>query len=297
LNYRPNALAADLRRGTSRMVGVHMASVGYPILDRKVAALERGLREAGLYPFLCHAVDSDAEQSFFQECVGRRVCGVVLMTRPRPGSRDELSRLRDEGAVVVLAEPVAELELPYVTVDYGAGAEAAVRHLLSLGHRRIAVIEGFGGQSWRDFCEGYRRGLASGGVPFDPEFVWALEPGSSNFERGERTAERWFSRLATATALMTTDDEVAIGVLRALKRGGRRVPEDVAVIGFDDLPVAAYAEVPLTTLAQPAEEMGVQLAQLFVEGLKDAQQIAGRQIVLPLRLVVRESCGARRGRK
>jgi DNA-binding LacI/PurR family transcriptional regulator len=96
------------------------------------------------------------------------------------------------------------------------------------------------------------------------------------------------------TALLLPDDEVAIGMLWALEQQGLRVPEQVAVIGFDDHPAAAYARPPLTTLAQPAAEAGARLAQLLLDGLKDPQQIAGCAIKLPARLVIRESCGATR---
>jgi LacI family repressor for deo operon, udp, cdd, tsx, nupC, and nupG len=202
----------------------------------------------------------------------------------------------DRSAVVVSAEPVPELGLPHVTVDRGAGAEGAVRHLLSLGHRRIAAIQDLGGQAAHDFREGYRRGLMSGGVPFDPTLLLPLdpEPRRSCYERGARTAERLFTLATRTTAVMTTDDEVAIGVLGRLRRQGLRVPEDVAVVGYDDLPVAAHAVPPLTTVAQPAEGVGRQLAQLFLEGVTDCRQIAGRHIALPPRLVIRESCGAAR---
>jgi DNA-binding LacI/PurR family transcriptional regulator len=147
-----------------------------------------------------------------------------------------------------------------------------------------------------DFREGYRRGLMSGGMPFDPAMLLPLdpEPRRSCYERGARTTERLFTPATRPTAVMTTDDEVAIGVLGSLRRRGLRVPEDVAVVGYDDLPVAAYAEPPLTTVAQPAEEVGTQLAQLFLDGVNDRQQIAGRHRALPPRLVIRQSCGAAR---
>jgi DNA-binding LacI/PurR family transcriptional regulator len=294
LDYRHNALAADLARGSTRMVGIHVSAVGVPMLEQKLRALEQGLRDAGFYPLLCHAIDLDAEQTFFKECASRRFCGAVLMNPPLLASHGELRRLMDQGTVVVSAEPVPELGLPCITVDRGAGAEAAVQHLLSLGHRRIAAIQGFGGHAGHDFCEGYRRGMQSRGVPFDPALLLPLDADArrSCFERGERTIERVLGLVSRPTAVMTTDDEVAIGVLGSLRRRGLRVPEDVAVVGYDDLPVAAYAEPPLTTVAQPAEAVGTQLAQLFLDGVNDRQQIAGRHRALPPRLVIRESCGA-----
>jgi len=295
LNYCYNAHAADLRRGATRMVGVQVYSLGVPILARKVTALERGLRQAGYYPFLCHATDREAERVFLKECLSRRVCGIVLTCPVGKESRRYLRQLMARGAVVVSSEPIPHSAVPYVTVDRRGGAEMAVRHLLALGHRRIALLNGFTEQAARDFAEGYQEGLTSAGVDFDPALVLPLDNSEPYFyEIGERAVEQLWSLPTPPTALLATDDEVALGALRALQRRGLRVPEDVAVIGCDDLPVAAYASVPLTTLAQPAEAVGARLAQMLIDGLNDPARIVGCQVSLPLRLVIRESCGAKR---
>jgi LacI family transcriptional regulator len=109
---------------------------------------------------------------------------------------------------------------------------------------------------------------------------------------GAAIVERCLDLRVPASAILFADDEVAIGALWALDERGVRVPEEMAIIGFDDLPTAAYARVPLTSVAQPAREVGSQLAQLLMGGLKDPKRIEGCQIVLPARLVVRKSCGA-----
>jgi DNA-binding LacI/PurR family transcriptional regulator len=292
LNYRHNALAADLRRGATRMVGIHLYALGVPIVARKIAALERGLRAGGVYPFLCHAIDPDAEQTFFKECLSRRACGIVLTGRPGPASVLLLARLQAEGAVVVSFEPVPDLAVPYVTVDRAGGAEIAVRHLLALGHRRIGVVVGFTEHVGRGFHEAYRQALTGGGVPFEPNLALDLIRDLSHYEEGDRAAHQLLALPQPPTAILTTDDAVAIGVMRGVQRQGRRVPEDVAVVGCDDLPAAAYDIVPLTTLAQPAEEGGTRLAELLIDGLKDPRRIMDVRTALPMRLVVRQSCGA-----
>jgi LacI family transcriptional regulator len=265
-----------------------------PIVARKIAALEQGLRAGGLYPFLCHAIDPDAEETFLKECLSRRACGIVLTGRPGPESISLLARLQVDGAVVVSFEPVPDLAVPYVTVDRASGAEIAVRHLLALGHRRIAVVVGFTDQAGRAFHEAYRRTLVDGGAPFDPDLDLDLTRDRSHYEEGDRAAHQLLALPQRPTAILTTDDAVAIGVMRAIQRQGLRVPEDVAVVGCDDLPAAAYDAVPLTTLAQPAEEVGARLAELLIEGLKDPRRITDARTALPMRLVVRQSCGAAR---
>jgi DNA-binding LacI/PurR family transcriptional regulator len=294
LNYRYNAHAADLRRGATRIVAIQIYSLEVSILARKVAALEGELRKAGYYPFLCHASDPEAEQAFFKECVSRRVRGIVLTAPPHPESYAPLRRLMAEGAVVVASEPIPDLLPPYVTVDRGGGAETAVRHLVTLGHRRIGAVIGFTARAREEFRAGYGRGLVGARIPFDPELVLAIEPDTPGYAAGARAAE-WLMELAVPpTAVVTTDDEVAIGALRSLQQRGLRVPDDVALVGCDDIPAATYADIPLTTLAHPAEEVGSRLAQWLLEGIADPEQIAGRRVALPLRLVIRDSCGARR---
>jgi LacI family transcriptional regulator len=294
LNYRYNAHAADLRRGATRIVAIQIYSLEVSILARKVAALEHELRKAGYYPILCHSSDPEAEQTFFKECASRRVRGVVLTAPPHPESCGPLRRLIAEGARVVASEPIPELSPPYVTVDRGGGAETAVRHLLTLGHRRIGAVVGFTAQSWEDFHEGYGRGLASVGVPFDPALVRTIEPGTPGYGAGERAVEQLMNLPTPPTAVVTTDDAVAIGALRFLQRRGLRVPEQLALVGWDDIPAAAYADVPLTTLAHPAEEVGARLARMLLEGIEHPEETTDCRVALPLQLVVRDSCGARR---
>lgn len=295
LDYRYNANAADLRRGATHMVGIHLYSLTVPILARKVDALQRGLREAGLYPFLCYATDPDVEQAFFKECVSRRVAGIVLTGRPLPESHRYLVRLQEERAVVVSAVANSELNVPHVTVDLAGGIKMAVRHLLTLGHRRIAAVIGFTGRGGERLREGYRRALARAGVAFDARLLVDV-PGdrTSEYEAGGRVIEQFLGLPEPPTAVFVSDDMVALGALWTAQRRGLRVPEDLALIGCDDLPVAAHANVPLTTLAQPAEEQGTRLAQLFREGLEDREKIASCRVALPMQLVIRASCGGRR---
>jgi DNA-binding LacI/PurR family transcriptional regulator len=293
LNYRHNALAADLRRGATRLVGIQLYSLAVPILARKVSALERELRAAGFYPFLCHVLDAEAERAFYQECASRRVRGLVLTTPPSGDARLSVRQLMASRVPVVSTEPVPELGLPYVTVDRAGGAEIAVRHLLGLGHRRIAAVVGFTDLAREQFIGGCHRALATAGLPWDPRLVLSIRSENGWYEAGAQAVEQLLRLERAPTAILTTDDEVAIGALRALQRHARRVPEDVAVIGCDDSAAAAYADVPLTTLAQPAEEVGTTLAELFIDAVADPERAAGRNVLLPMHLVVRASCGAR----
>src|SRR5262245_47670469 len=216
LNYRHNALAADLRRGATRLVSIELYSLGVPILARKVAALERRLRAAGYHAFLCHALDADAEETFFKESAARRVRGVVLTAPPRPEVRPYVRQLMADGMVIVASEPVPELGLPYVTVDRGGGAEAATHHLAALGHRRIGVILGFTDYAAQDFLGGYQRARAARQLEEDDRLIVPISRSLPWYEAGARATDELLALPAPPTAILTTDDEVALGSLRAL---------------------------------------------------------------------------------
>jgi DNA-binding LacI/PurR family transcriptional regulator len=292
LNYRHNAHAADLRRGATRLVEINLYSLSVTVLAQKVASLERGLRASGLLPILCHAEDADAEGEFFKECLARRACGVVLTSPPSDGCFGLLNALTEAGAVVVSSEPIPGSPIPYVTVDRRGGALLAARHLLSLGHRRIAVVVGFTGLARAEFLSGYRAALAGAGIGADASLVRLLARGGGYFEAGRGAARELLALPELPTAVLTTDEEVALGLLRQIQRSGLSVPRDIALVACDNTPLGQMSDVPLTTLAQPVEEVGMELAGMVSAGLNDRGALANRQIRLPMELVIRASCGA-----
>lgn len=297
LNYRYNALAGDLRRGRTTIVGVQIYSFTVQTWATMLTALEERLRAAGLQPLLCHVTNAEAQRLFHKECRDRRVSGLVLTGPLIGGDLRYLEDLMEAGRVVVSALPVAEPEMPCVTIDREGGAGTAARHFLSLGHRHLAAVTGWVGQALRDLGAGFRAAHAEAGLPFAPENLIRVACDDNFYAIGDRAVERLLELPRLPTAVLATDDEIAIGVMRSLQRRGMRVPQDVALIGWDDVPAAAYADVPLTTMAYPARDQGTQLAQLFLEGLPDPRPIAGREIRLPLPLVVRKSCGATLGNR
>jgi len=182
-------------------------------------------------------------------------------------------------------------------IDNVAAAHAATQHLLALGHERIAHL-GYGSPRFTTVAErlsGYRAALEEAGAPIDDAFVgfanYSADSGAvaarSLLARGGATAPPF-------TALFCGNDTIAIGALSALREAGLRVPEDIAVVGFDDVPMAAHAAPPLTTVRSPLLAMAEAAAHLLVD-LVEGRQPAELAIQLPTELVVRDSCGARRG--
>jgi LacI family transcriptional regulator len=165
------------------------------------------------------------------------------------------------------------------------GAQMAVDHLIRLGHRRIATITGRSDMAaGQDRLEGYRKALAARGIPVEEDLI---AEGDFTESSGIVGMQRLLP--AKPTAVFVASDMMAVGALKALRQAGRRVPEDVALVGFDDIPVASALEPPLTTVRQPIGRM----ASMAVETLLDLIEHPGsgpRRVVLPTQLVIRESC-------
>lgn len=226
--------------------------------------------------------------SYLKRCQQHRVDGVVLMgTDPdAPGIRELAgSGLPCMAVDLDLVGPRAG----YVMSDNVGGAALAVRHLFSLGHRRIAIINGeFNTRPGRDRFIGYRQELARLGLPYRTEYV---TQGDFYFDSGYRAMERLLSLPEPPTAVFATSDLMAMGAIKAAQERGLRIGRDLAVVGFDDIDLAALVHPALTTVAQDMEGLGVAAARALLR-LIDDPAAAPPAITLPVRLVVRQSCGA-----
>jgi DNA-binding LacI/PurR family transcriptional regulator len=204
---------------------------------------------------------------------------------------EQLRRLSDRDFPVVLWGRLAESELPFVDVDNVAAARSAIEHLIGLGHRRIACITNGPREDAASAArlEGYRMALEYAAIAFDPALVRY-----GDFEERSGT-EAMLDLLATApraSAVFVASDEVALGALKALRARGLRVPDDIALVGFDDLPISEFVDPALTTVRVPARAIGAQAAAMLIELITSHVQPESR--FLPTELVIRESCGARR---
>ncbi len=202
-----------------------------------------------------------------------------------------------------------EMRLPFVVVnsnfdlpgvscvdcDNIIGACDAVRHLIRLGHRRIAFISGPDTSSnARDRSVGYRRALDESGIPFDPEIV---RDGAFEETGGREAMKSLLALPELPTAVFASNDVMAIGALRAIKKEGLTVPDDIAIVGFDDIPMAQHLEPALTTVHQPIYLVGRRAAETLLAQIHESRSeeiTAATHLLLRTRLVIRESCGARR---
>ncbi len=227
----------------------------------------------------------NAIRYWIDDALDRRPACVVTVAQL---SEEQRSRLRARGIPFVVFDPTSELpdDVPFVGATNWTGGRSATRHLLTLGHRRIAVV---GGPD-RTLCaqarlDGYRSALEAAGLPVDADLV--VRTGFTQ-EDGHAAALELLSRPERPTAIFASNDLQALGVYQAARAVGLRIPADLSVVGFDDLPIAALTDPPLTTVHQPLTEMAVAATELAIS-LARGEQTSQARVELATRLTVRDS--------
>ena len=283
--YTPNNVARSLRRKEARAIIVIVPNVGNPYFSAMLRGIEERAVAIGYSVLIGNgANDREREAVYGQHVIAGRADGLILINgrlpypAPRPGTRLP--------PIVAVSERIAGAGLPLVSVDNVRAARDAVTHLLQLGHRRIGYIGGTPRNALTaDREAGYRKALVAHGL--EPLRDW-LAYGDFSVESGAQSAERLLASDRPPTAIFACNDEMAIGAISAVKARGMRVPDDVSVVGFDDIPFAVSYDPPLTTVRQPFFEMGAAAMNMMTQ-LIAGQTLARKKVLLPTELVVRES--------
>jgi len=288
LGYRPNLIARDLRRGQTRTALVVVPKLSAFFLEI-LRGTEQAAEELG-FAVLMGNTKGDIRRTitYFDQVASRRADGIILLTGvlPPAAERAKLPPL------VIAAESLKDSNLPAVTIDHAGGAEEAVRHLIELGHRRIAHIAGPDHVlSSRARANGYRKALRSARLVCDETLV---QRGDFSVESGEKMLHVLMQQNTTPTAVFCANDEMALGVIRALKLLGLSVPHDVSVVGFDDQEFAALYDPPLSTVHIPRFDIGYQ-SMMMMRDIVTPQRTV-RSIVLPTRLIIRATSAPPRKR-
>ena len=296
LGYVPNLAARALvTRRTDAVALVVSESedrlFGEPFFAGVVRGISAGVTAAGRQLVLALTAGQDGERPIERYLTPQHVDGVLLLSLH---GDDPLPRqLRERGLPVVLGgRPAGGYSGAYVDVDNAGGARAGVAHLLERGRRRIATITGpLDMMAGQDRLAGYRTALADTGMSVEESLV---ESGDFSEASGQQAMRTLLAREPELDAVFAANDLMAVGAMRALKEAGRRVPDDVAVVGFDDSPLSRVTDPPLSTVRQPTDEMGRRMAELLMRliateddgGAPDGEQL---RPVLETELVVRSS--------
>jgi DNA-binding LacI/PurR family transcriptional regulator len=284
LNYVPNTPARQLRSRKTNTLGVVLEEIGRDFFPPMLRGIEAGAHESG-YGLLVASTQGRGGSNILG---AHNTDGLLIFADSLED--DEIRQLHEAGCriVVLLRTAPANLDIPCVVFENQAGARQMVDHLIEpCGRTRIAFLRGPEGNEdsyWRE--KGYRKSLEAHGIPYNPQLV-AI--GGFDEQQSLVAVEQWLTAGVEMEAIFAADDESAIGAMLALKRANRRVPEDVAVVGFDDIPTARYLTPPLTTIRAPIEKAGYEAVRQLVSLIE--RGVAESRTLLPTELVIRESCG------
>ncbi|MCG3161973.1 MAG: hypothetical protein DCC59_06455 [Chloroflexi bacterium] len=289
LGYQPNTTARNLVNGQTNTVGVIIPhSADYIFTHPFFTQVLQGIAEelsANNFNLLLHlAHDKAPYASLYSQ---RKVDGLILMSIPI--GDPNLQGLEENGVPCVCTCRISETNnsTSWVDADFAGGVEQAIEHLISLRHRRIALLAGpMSLVSVRLRALGYRNALQKHGLPAADGYI--LE-GDFTSESGHALAAKAMKDPNPPSALICGDDMMAFGAMQALKELGYGVPEDVSVIGFDDISLARFSSPPLTTIRQDTYEKGRKAAETLLAFMRDKQNATPRQIMLETSLITRNS--------
>jgi LacI family transcriptional regulator len=288
LNYVPSAAARALVSGKTKTIGMIATDNASPVYAGIVRGVEEVANAAGFGLLLCNSADSQDRALACLDLLRAKQVDGVLLTPVQTDLRD-VQHLQENGTpFVLLLRHFAELATDFVITDNEAGGYVATRHLLELGHRRIGHVAGPAHvSSAQGRLAGYRRALAEHGIAADERLV-AHAPFTVN--GGFEAALELLARPDRPTAVFAANDLQAVGVLKAARQLDLRVPEELALVGGDDIELAEFLEVPLTTFHQPARAIGARGAEILL-GRLEGELGPPERVVLRPELIVRRSSG------
>ena len=290
LGYVPNITARGLRTRSTTLLGVVVPSLLDPVFARLIAGLEERAREVGYELLTAQSQNlADREDACLRSFLARRVDGVFVWPAARLAPEAQsYEELRQRGQKLVVLGPVHPFCAGFLSVsshDLPASLKAT-EHLLSLGHREIVHLRGPAlSPSSRDRFEGYRRALRQAGLEVDDRLVFNA---GNTIENGHTAALQMLHEGVRPSAIFAANDAVAIGAMEALLLQGLKIPQRVSVVGFGNIPLAGYCQVPLTTVRQPKRALGAAAMDLMLRLLRGEPVISA---LLPAELVIRASSG------
>lgn len=274
----------------TNQIGLVVPYVRDSFVSTILLGAERAATEHDLSITFKHAENNlERQNKVLEDLVNQQLAGIILYP-VNSLKTDGIERMVRSGYPLVLVDRYLRgLPTDYVMSDHFGGALRAVQHLIGLGHERIGLV------SWRDpsisleqRAAGYRQALVESGLPYEPVLTCEVEGYPSVAVEPLR---EFLSRSPGVTAVFAVNDQLALAVYKSARELGLRIPEDLAVVGFDNLDFTMHLDVPLTTVEQPAQEMGYQAVEALVRRI-NGTATTWQQIILPTRLIIRNSCGA-----
>lgn len=290
LDYRPNYLARGLRQSSTSMIGLLISDNSNPFYAEVARAVEDAGFAAGYNVILCNSdLSQEKQQAYIDVLLSRKVDGIIFIdVDPSRPMLELFDRVLAGNTPIVLTNTDRPFpSLDQVFVDDRRGGYLAGQYLLSLRHRRIGCLNfSFSHAYEPGRIAGFQQALAEGGIELTPEdFAY----GNGRYESGYKAMQELYCRRPDLTAVFVFNDLMALGAMKALREQGVRVPDDVSIIGFDDIFYASAFEPALTTIAQPITAIGQECTARLLERIQEPEK-QPTHIMLPVELIERASC-------
>lgn len=287
LNYQPNVLARQLRTQATKTVIVIVPNIENSFLRGIISGIGSEAEQTGYQMLIADLHSQPSLEAYYFEAIQQRqIDGIISLSANI--TKKLISQLAEKYPLVMAAQCVTGSAIPSVSIDNSAASKAIMQHLIRLGHRQIAHITATPTQlPYKDRLDSYLSVLEEYHIPVDEDLISYGEP---TIEGGYIQTRVLLANQKNFTALFAAGDTMAIGAIKALNEYGRRVPEDCAVVGFDDIDLSGFWKPALTTIRQPKEQIGRVAFQKLL-ALMQNEPIINNQEVLPYELVIRESCG------
>jgi LacI family transcriptional regulator len=285
LKYVPRAAARVLASHRTNTIGLLMPDIGGAFFTPMLRGVEAGAREEG-FDLLIHTTQSKPFDNLQRKPLGEHNTDGLLVLRDSI-DEEEIRRLYAAGFPLVLIydSPPENVGIPFVEIENKSSTQKLVEHLIDIhARKRIVFLGGPTGADPRE--EGYREALQGRDIPIDSSL---MIKGEIDENPAARAIHHWLMGKTEFDAVFTGDDQVASGVLHALQEAGKRVPEDVSVVGFNDAPFSQYLIPPLTTIHVPDEQVGLEAVRQLTLLIRNGH--ADDKVLLPAELVIRQSCG------
>jgi DNA-binding LacI/PurR family transcriptional regulator len=288
LEYIPNNLARNMRSGSARILGLIISDIGNPFFTAVARGAEDAAQRHGYSLVLSNTDENpDREAASLSVMAAERAAGVIIATTNENGTA--LRKFQETGmAIVAIDRHIAGLATDSVVVDNESASYEAVTHLVRLGHRRIAIVGGpSDADTARDRLHGYERALREARVDIEPKLV---SRGDFREAAGLTATRELLDLPDPPSAIFAVNNLTTIGVLEALRERGVKVPSEISIVGFDDIPTSELLDPPLTVVQQPTYLVGARAADLLIRRLQEPTA-AVREVVLTARLIIRGSTG------
>jgi LacI family transcriptional regulator len=287
LHYRPSFVARSLAKQRSMLVGILVPLLEHPYYSRIASVIERRLFDCGYHALICNTQeDEDREHAYIEMLLRQQVEGIIIDSSAR-SSRNLIALHENHIPIVLFDRILSDVPCNQVFCDNSQGGFSGMEHLIGLGHRRIGVIAAPSyPETLQRRIRGTREALHAFGIDEDPALLVVGD--TQLFDMGYQAGLHLLRLPDAPTAIFALTDVTAIGVMHAAAEMNLRIPDDLSIMGYDDLPVASYMVPQLTTIAQPLDDMGATAVEVLLNHMGAPDQEAVKA-VLPTRLVVRGS--------